>query len=91
MFLRLPGTSKIGAVDLIVGRVVGIHIKDEFIDAEGKLDMEKIRPIARMGYSDYTVVEKVVTIPHIAHALEMPMDRSKMHAGFEGQPGFFEK
>jgi len=90
--LRLPGgDSKIGAVDFIVGRVVGIHIKDEFIDADGKLDMEKIRPIARMGYSDYTVVEKVVTIPHILHPLETPIDPAILHSGFEGQPGVFKK
>ena len=55
------------------------------------LDMEKIRPIARMGYSDYTVVEKVVTIPHILHPLEAPIDPAILHSGFEGQPGVFKK
>ena len=34
-----------------------MHIKDEVIRPDGRLDMEKLRPLARMGYSDYTSVE----------------------------------
>ena len=47
------------AIDIIIGLVVGVHIKDEFIREDGKLDIERIRPVARMGYSDYTTVDKV--------------------------------
>ena len=47
---------------LVIGRVVGIHIKDEFITADGKVDIVKIRPLARMGYTDYTSVESVFPI-----------------------------
>ena len=43
----------------MIGRVVGIHIKDEFITAEGKLDIIGMRPLARMGYLDYTSVTDV--------------------------------
>lgn len=57
--IRLPGNGKVGPTDVIIGKVVGVHVKDEFIMPDGKLDMEKIRPLARMGYSDYTVVDKV--------------------------------
>lgn len=89
--LRLPGNSRVGACDLVIGKVVGIHIKDEYIDAQGKLDVEKIRPLARMGYSDYTVVEKVFAMPHITHELEMPADPSVIHKGLEGQAGAFGK
>jgi flavin reductase (DIM6/NTAB) family NADH-FMN oxidoreductase RutF len=44
---------------VVVGRVVGIHIDDSVITATGKLDMVKVRPLARMGYLDYTSVTEV--------------------------------
>ena len=59
----LPGDCKTGTVDIIIGKVVGIHIADDVILPDGKIDMEKIRPLARMGYSDYTYVEHVFEIP----------------------------
>ncbi len=59
----LPGTSRSGTVDIIIGKVVGVHIADDVIGPDGKIDMEKIKPLARMGYSDYTCVEHVFEIP----------------------------
>ena len=50
-----PGTFN----SLVVGRVVGVHIDDEVIDKSGKLDMLKVRPLARMGYLDYTSVTDI--------------------------------
>jgi flavin reductase (DIM6/NTAB) family NADH-FMN oxidoreductase RutF len=44
---------------VVVGRVIGIHIDDNVISASGKLDMVKVRPLARMGYLDYTSVTEV--------------------------------
>ena len=46
-----------GSTD-VIGRVVGVHIDDSVI-RDGKIDIESIRPLARMGYTDYTSVEKV--------------------------------
>ena len=40
----------------IFGRVVGIHIDDRFIH-EGRLDTAAMKPIARLGYSEYATVE----------------------------------
>jgi flavin reductase (DIM6/NTAB) family NADH-FMN oxidoreductase RutF len=57
--IRLPGNGTMGTVDIVFGRVIGIHIKDEVIGADGKIDVLKIRPIARLGYHDYTSVESV--------------------------------
>ncbi len=37
---------------MIIGQVVGIHIRDEAI-REGRLDMAAVRPLARLGYLDY--------------------------------------
>lgn len=90
--IRLPGNGKVGSTDVIIGKVVGIHIKDEFIMSDGKLDMEKIQPLARMGYSDYTYVEKVFEMQHIAMENEMKIkDPSTMHLGLEGKAGAFNK
>jgi flavin reductase (DIM6/NTAB) family NADH-FMN oxidoreductase RutF len=56
--IRLPGAGA-GAVDMVIGEVVRIHIADDVIRPDGKLDIAKIRPIARMGYFDYIVVDDV--------------------------------
>ncbi|MFO1132585.1 MAG: flavin reductase family protein [Hyphomicrobiales bacterium] len=40
---------------LIIGRVLGIHIDDRFI-VEGRVDTAAMRPIARLGYSEYATV-----------------------------------
>jgi flavin reductase (DIM6/NTAB) family NADH-FMN oxidoreductase RutF len=55
---HLPGNSTVGGVDVVYGRVEHIHIRDDVV-ADGKLDIPKIQPIARMGYYDYTVVREV--------------------------------
>lgn len=44
---------------VVIGRVVGVHINDDYIDRNGKLDILKMRPLARMGYLDYTSVTEV--------------------------------
>ena len=42
---------------LAIGRVIGIHIDDRFI-SDGRVDTAAMRPIARLGYSEYTTVEQ---------------------------------
>lgn len=65
--LQVPGNH--GPHHLIVGRVVGIHIRDDVITPEGKIDIIKIRPLARLGYLDYTSVESMFTmLPQGANA-----------------------
>ena len=85
--IRLPGTSCVGSADIIIGKVVGVHIKDEFIMPDGKLDMLKIKPLARMGYSDYTCVDRIFTIePSTAAG-----DNEERTLGLEGATGAFNK
>lgn len=55
----LPSDTPTLYNSVVVGRVVGIHIDDSIITASGKLDMVKVRPLARMGYLDYTSVTDV--------------------------------
>jgi len=60
--LVLPGHDWRSTHHVVVGRVVGVHIKDEFIGPDGKIDILKIRPLARMGYTDYTSVESIFSM-----------------------------
>jgi flavin reductase (DIM6/NTAB) family NADH-FMN oxidoreductase RutF len=43
---------------LVIGQVVGIHIADELIE-DGIVDITRARPIARLGYRDYAVINEV--------------------------------
>jgi flavin reductase (DIM6/NTAB) family NADH-FMN oxidoreductase RutF len=43
---------------VVFGQVVGVHIDDRFIK-DGRLDTAAMEPIARCGYNDYAVVDKV--------------------------------
>jgi len=55
--IRIPGRGRMGSIDLVIGRVVMVHIDDAVIREDGKIDILKVKPIARLGYSNYTVVE----------------------------------
>jgi flavin reductase (DIM6/NTAB) family NADH-FMN oxidoreductase RutF len=57
--LRLPGNGLMGTTDVIIGKVVLVHIKDDVIGPDGRLDIPRIRPLARLGYYDYTSVESL--------------------------------
>ena len=46
---------------IVIGKVVGIHIDDDFITG-GKIDVEKIQPLARLGYFDYASLGEIFPI-----------------------------
>ena len=46
---------------MIIGEVTGIHLRDDCI-ADGRFDVTRYRPVARLGYQDYTVVREVITL-----------------------------
>ncbi|UCH72877.1 MAG: flavin reductase family protein [Rhodospirillales bacterium] len=54
----------------VFGHVVGIHIDDSVLTS-GLVDVAKIRPIARLGYMDYTVIDEVFEMrrPSVEQAL----------------------
>jgi flavin reductase (DIM6/NTAB) family NADH-FMN oxidoreductase RutF len=58
----LPANRRHSAHHVVVGEVVGIHIRDDVIGADGKIDIKKVRPLARLGYMDYTSVTEVFTM-----------------------------
>ncbi|WP_428515784.1 flavin reductase family protein [Roseovarius sp.] len=69
---RLRGDSNAGWVDVVFGQVARIHVDDAVLTPEGKLDIPKIQPIARMGYYDYTCIKDVfeMRIPNATGAAE---------------------
>ena len=50
---------------LVLGRVVGIHLDERFVK-DGRVDSAAMRPIARGGYDEYSVVERVFSMPRPA-------------------------
>ncbi len=52
----IKGNGHLGTVDMIIGQVIRVHIDDKYINKDGLMDIEKIRPIGRMGYIDYSVI-----------------------------------
>lgn len=47
---------KVGS-EVIIGEVVGIYISDDVI-VDGILDTQGMRPLARLGYMDFSITEK---------------------------------
>jgi flavin reductase (DIM6/NTAB) family NADH-FMN oxidoreductase RutF len=58
---------------VVFGQVVGVYIDDRFIK-DGRLDTAAMQPIARCGYNDYAVVDKVFPMvrPRLARRLPDP-------------------
>jgi flavin reductase (DIM6/NTAB) family NADH-FMN oxidoreductase RutF len=75
--LRLPGNPPMGTVDVVIGRVVGVHISEDIL-TDGLVDLGKAMPIARCGYYQYTVVR-----PETLFEMIVPGD-PKMLVGLEG-------
>ena len=59
--IALPGVNGKDGNYVVIGKVVGIHIADEYV-ADGMIDITKYRPIARLGYMDYSVVDNVFSM-----------------------------
>ncbi len=61
-FVELPADERAGERNVVtIGRVVGIHIDDALV-ANGRVDITRARPVARLGYLDYAVVDSVFEI-----------------------------
>jgi flavin reductase (DIM6/NTAB) family NADH-FMN oxidoreductase RutF len=51
-----------GGVDfLVIGTVTGVHIADEML-TDGRFDLAKVRPMARLGYKDYAVIDRLLPL-----------------------------
>jgi flavin reductase (DIM6/NTAB) family NADH-FMN oxidoreductase RutF len=56
--IKLPGRRPASDYHVVIGHVVAVHIDDEAM-TDGRVDVLKMRPIARLGYKDYVSVEAV--------------------------------
>ena len=77
--LRFPGVPPMGTADVVFGRVVAVHIDDEIITGDGLIDVLKIKPLARMGYYDYTYVDN-------QFQMVIGGNNQALLAGLEGSP-----
>ena len=68
----MPNTIGDSKYTVIFGEVIGVHIADDLITEEGRIDIGRLHPIARMGYQDYTEVTADTVF-----TLERPGFRSK--------------
>ena len=82
--VRLPGGGAMGTVDVVFGRVVAIHIADDALTPDGLIDIVRLRPIARLGYYDYTSVDSTF-------CMVVPGQDAAMLAGLEGSPSKAEQ
>ena len=56
--IELPSNKPDAGNFVTFGRVVGVYIDDSLI-VNGRVDIRRARPIARLGYMDYAVVDEI--------------------------------
>ncbi|OJU46553.1 MAG: flavin reductase [Microbacterium sp. 69-7] len=76
---RLKGNSTVGTIDVVYATVERIHMDENSLTPDGRVDIAKVRPIARMGYFDYTVVDSTFE-------MRVPGADSDAQAGLGGEP-----
>jgi flavin reductase (DIM6/NTAB) family NADH-FMN oxidoreductase RutF len=59
-YQTVPLPDDNGVVDnfMVIGRVVGIHIDDQYIK-DGRVDVAAFKPLARLGYTYYSTIENL--------------------------------
>jgi flavin reductase (DIM6/NTAB) family NADH-FMN oxidoreductase RutF len=72
----IPLGEKNGAGNLILAEIKLIHIKEEILDADGKIDQQKIDLVARLGGNWYSRVtpESLFTVPKPLTTLGIGVD-----------------
>ncbi|HUN67691.1 MAG TPA: flavin reductase family protein [Burkholderiales bacterium] len=57
--LNMQGQETPGT--MVLGQVIGIHVDERYLK-NGRFDLAAVKPIARCGYDEYTVVERVFSL-----------------------------
>jgi len=76
--ITLPGNAARNIMTVVIGKVVGVHIDDDALTPDGKIDIRKIKPLCRMGYLDYSF---------IASTFEMTVDGPYSEENLRGLAG----
>jgi flavin reductase (DIM6/NTAB) family NADH-FMN oxidoreductase RutF len=86
--IDLPGVKEgsQSTYSVIIGRVVGIYIDDKYVK-DGRVDTGAMRPIARLGYMDYGVInpENVFTINRPEVGPDGKIVNARPEGGWDGQ------
>lgn len=64
--VELPGDDH-----MVIGEVVGIHLRDDCL-VDGRFDVTRYQPAARLGYHDYAIVREVVELRRPGDPPERP-------------------
>ena len=59
--VELPCTDASARHTMVIGEVIGIPL-DEKLIVDGRVDVTKLKPVARLGYLDFAVVEDFFTM-----------------------------
>jgi len=59
--IQLPCTLPDSINTMIIGSVLGVHINDEVL-VDGLIDLSRIKPLARLGYMQYTAVDELFSL-----------------------------
>jgi len=54
--IQLPVVDEAHTNRMIIGKVIGVHIEDDLI-IDGKVDVTKFNPLARLGYREYSSID----------------------------------
>ena len=59
--IDLPCTKADSINRMIIGHVLGVHIRDEVL-VDGLVDLTRIQPLARLGYMQYASVNELFSM-----------------------------
>ena len=48
---------------VVFGRIVGVHIEDGYLDASGRFDTARARPMTRLGGNQYAEAGPIFELP----------------------------
>jgi flavin reductase (DIM6/NTAB) family NADH-FMN oxidoreductase RutF len=60
--VELPCGDPEGGNYLVLGQVLAFHIDEAVINGSGLVDVTRYKPLARLGYMDYTAVTEVFSM-----------------------------
>lgn len=56
--VRLPGAANF----VVFGQVTGVHLREDCL-VDGRFEVTRFQPVARLGYRDYSTVTQTFTLP----------------------------
>ena len=66
--VELPSAHDGSRTKMVIGEVVGVHIIDHALN-DGYVDAPRLKPVSRLGYLDYAVVDKAFSIARPDHEI----------------------